>query len=88
MELLNYNLSSIALIRLLKLFLEKGLDLDIKNYDNKNFYQMLKDKKGNVRGNIEIKLEELNEIEKYIDEHFPKYKKELEFQENVQKYNL
>ena len=88
MEQLTYEYTHRILIGLLEKFLEKGLNLDIKNKDGKNFYDMLKDKKDNMRGNIEVRLAELNELEKYMDKNFPQYKKEWDLKDNFRKFNV
>lgn len=88
MEQLTYNYTPRILIGLLEKFLEKGLNLDIKNKEGKNFYDMLKDKKENMRGNIEVRLAELNEIEEYMDKRFPQYKKEWDLKDNFRKFNI
>ena len=70
---LAYTINSKTIISLLERFLEKGLDLDIKNVKNRNFYEELQYKILNYNHK---KLSELYEIEKYIDDNFPKYREE------------
>jgi len=88
MEQLTYNYTPKIIIRLLELLLEKGLDLDIKNNSGRNFYDLIKDKKENMRGNTDVRLAELNEIEEYMNIHFPKYKEEWDLKNNIIKYNI
>ncbi len=88
MEQITYEYGPKIMIELLNKFLDKGLNLDIKNKEDKNFYDMLKDKKENMRGNIEVRLAELNKIEEYMDIHFPQYKKEWDLKDNFRKFNV
>ena len=99
MEQLTYDYSSSKMISLLDKFLEKGLSLDIKNIKNRNFYEELQYMI--TGGDNARKLSELYEIEKYMDDNFPKYKEEwnknkwdidwywqYQMKRNKEKYNL
>lgn len=64
----------------LKKFIKHGLNLDIKNYtENKNIYEMLKKINFNLRS---------IEIIEYLDENYPQYKKEWDFNKSITNYNL
>ena len=71
---------------ILEKFLKLGLNLDIKDNNGDNLYD-------HVKRNIKV-LEGLSrvnfylEVEKYLDEHFPQYKEEWEFKQNIDKYGL
>jgi len=82
MEYLDYRTSSEVMISLLEKFLEKGLNLDIKNHKKENFYQKLK-RKMNDNNDIEFQ-----KIEKYMDEKFPQYKDEWVLEHDAIKFNL
>lgn len=60
----------------LKKMLDKGLNLDIKDKNGNNLYDILKNE------NNDIKLIE------YMDQNFPKYKYEWELKQNINKYNI
>jgi len=84
MNLLDGHNSKVT-IKYLEKFIEKGLNLDIKNHKNQNFYDLLKDEKENSTVSI---LDELIKIEKYMDDHFPQYKEEWNFHNNLKKFNI
>jgi len=71
---------------ILEKFLKLGLNLDLKDNNGDNLYD-------HVKRNIKV-LEGLSrvnfflEVEKYLDEHFPQYKEEWEFKQNIDKYGL
>ena len=89
MEELIIGYSSKTIRKYLEKFIEKGLNLDIKNNKNQNFYDLLKYKKENLNGTSNsIILNELDEVEEYIDIHFPKYKEEWNFHNNLKKFNI
>ena len=60
----------------LEKMLNKGLNLDIKDNDGNNLYDILKKKSQNI------------EIIEYIDQNFPKYKYEWELKQNINNYNI
>ena len=79
MEQLTYDYSPRIMIRFLDQFLEKGLNLDIKNNRNLNFYEELQYKILNTADRPPrhgSKLSDLYEFEKYMDNRFPKYKED------------
>ena len=86
MEYLN-NINFTNIIILLEKFLQKGLNLDIKDYFDKNFYELLKEKQEKAKY-IKSELDLSNKIQEYIDEKFPQYKEEWELKQNMEKYNL
>lgn len=74
---------------ILNKFLDRGLDLDIKNNKGENFYEKIKWIESArhiptpVGGN-----NWLQRLENYMNENFPKYKDEWDLQNNIRKYNL
>lgn len=82
MEYLDYRTTGDLMISLLDKFLEKGLNLDIKNKHKENFYQKLKRK---MMGNND---KEFQKIENYMNEKFPQYKDEWDLEHDIVKYNL
>ena len=71
-------------ITILEKFLKYGLNLDIKNNDGEKFYDCLIEyKKFNSHKNSYI-----DDIEKYINMKFPKYKKEFNIRIDVNKFNI
>lgn len=98
LEQLVYTYNVLNIIGLLKKFITKGLNLDIKNNYDRNFYEELEYKKINTIESDKVKL---NEIIKYMDEHFPKYKEEWDknkwdtewywkyhLNQNIDKFNI
>lgn len=78
-----FSVENITII--LKKFLEHGLDLDIKDNGNYNFYDLIKiyEESENVLDKIYYK-----KLAKYMDENFPKYKEEWEFNQDIKNFNL
>lgn len=74
---------------ILNKFLDRGLDLDIKNNKGENFYEKIKWIESirpiptPVGGS-----NWLQRLENYMNENFPKYKDEWDLQNNIRKYNL
>ena len=87
-ENLGYYSNSDNLIMYLEKFLAKGLDLDIKDIYDRNFYDYLKYKFIKDNFNIDRKREYYTKIEQYMNIKFPKYKEEWEFKQDIQKFNL
>lgn len=82
--IMNYIDNEIPEIYILEKMLDCGLDLNIKDSNNNNFYDRLKER-------IEIKnkyIEKYLIYEKYINERFPEIKNEWEFKNKIKKYNL
>ena len=80
MEVLSFNMFNNNIITLLKNCIKKGLDLNIKDINGNNFYDILKEKQEsgvNIGSVIEI-----------MDNNYPQYKEEWNFKHNVIKYNL
>ena len=72
----------------LKKFIEHGLNLDIKNYtENKNIYEMIKDKTES-QNNIKFMNHQYWEVIEYLDKNYPQYKKEWDFNKSITNYNL
>lgn len=87
MEYLNYySWSGAQMVSMLEKFLEKGLDLDIKNLKGQNFYEKLKDKQESARNAYDV--ERFLMIEEFMNKKFPQYKEEWNFNRNVKSYNL
>ena len=67
-------------------FLDKGLDLEIKDKNGINFYDRIKN-----LGPIPTPAGSKNWIEKvedYMDDNFPQFKDEWDLKQNISKYNL
>ena len=66
---------------------EINLDLDIKDIHGNNFYDIIKSElaiktiPSHLKENMEV-------IEEYMNEHFPQYKEEWDFKNDVEKFNL
>jgi len=72
----------------LKKFIKHGLNLDIKNYtENKNLYEMIKDKTVS-QNNIKFMNPVLMKVIEYLDKNYPQYKKEWDFNKSITNYNL
>ena len=84
-EFLGFYSSSETLIMLLEKFLTKGLNLDQKDFLNRNFYEYLK---YHQTKSAYYLLQYYLGIEQYMNEKFPKYKEEWDFNQDVEKYNL
>jgi len=80
-----YYHNKVLTIPILEKFLERGLDLDIKDNYGDNFYDLLKDFQKNVASD---RKKYYQNIVEYVDEKFPQYKDEWEMKQNVNKYNL
>ena len=77
MEYLQYTLKDI--IFYIEKFLEKGLDLDIKDYKGNNFYDILMKVKEDAyerhqKGIMNEKYGKIKELEEYMNEKFPQYR--------------
>jgi ankyrin repeat protein len=91
MEYLQYTLKDA--IFYLEKFLEKGLDLDIKDYKGNNFYDILMKVKEDAyerhqKGIMNEKYSRIKELEEYMNKNFPQYKDEWELKKAVNDYNL
>ena len=67
--------------------LDKGLDLSIKNLDDNNFYDILKEKIERLEKNKSQFLDKYLIFENYINDRFPEFKNEKEFKNKIKKYN-
>jgi len=78
------------LINNLEKFLANGLNLDIRNNEDQNFYDLIKyqQEKNSHDEWHQIFLQNLNKLENYMNERFPQYKEEWELKQDVNKYNL
>jgi ankyrin repeat protein len=82
MEYLDYNVAGDLMISLLNKFLDKGLNLDIKNKKKENFYEKLK-RKMEMNNNVEFQ-----KVEDFMNEKFPQYKDEWDLEHDIIKFNL
>ncbi|MCK9415792.1 ankyrin repeat domain-containing protein [Candidatus Dojkabacteria bacterium] len=84
--IMNYIDNQIPEINILEKMLDKGLNLNLKNKDGNNLYDMLKEHI--ERKNDSQYIEKYLIFEKYINERFPEIKNEWEFKNKIKKYNL
>ena len=87
-EYLDFGMGSEQLISLIEKFSKYGLDLDIKNNRNHNFYEkLIIEKPGNRQGY------NYDELINYMNTHYPQYREsaiiqKYEFDRDINKYNL
>lgn len=84
MEYLRHQYESEKFIQYLILFLEHGLDLDQTNNDGDNLYDLIKKYKESWTNSSSY----YNDIEKYMNKKYPKYKEYWDFKNDIQKYNV
>lgn len=75
-------------INILEKMLDKGLDLSIKNLDDNNFYDILKEKIKRLEKNKSQFLDKYLIFENYINDRFPELKNEWKFKNKIKKYNI
>lgn len=76
-------------VEILEKFLKKGLNLDIKNHEGKNLYDIIEEKiEWLEENNGGYRLNYYKKLEKFIDDRFPQYKEEWDLKKNMNKYNL
>ena len=89
MECVRYSVWTVDnMIILIEKFLEKGLDLDIKDHKGDNFYDLLNEAIEVEYFISENKVKWCEKLIMYMDDKFPKYKKEREIKKDMNKYNL
>lgn len=89
MEYLDYHVSSDNMISYLIKFLDKGLNLDIKNNRGLNFYEKIRTKIENERAyKNQLLIENYTAIVEYMDNKFPQYKDAWDLEHDMNKYNL
>lgn len=86
--IMNYIDNQIPEINILEKMLDKGLDLSIKNLDDNNFYDILKENIERLEKNKSQFLDKYLIFENYINDRFPELKNEWEFKNKIKKYNL
>lgn len=86
MEWLNYMVKNE--LKYLQKFIEKGLDLDIKNNSGNNFYDIISENLLNPNFIRNSKYDSYYEIQKYLDDNFPKYKEMWQLRRDISKFNL
>ena len=86
--IMNYIDNEIPEIHILEKMLDKGLDLSIKNLDDNNFYDILKEIIERLEKNKSQFLDKYLIFENYINDRFPELKNEWEFKNKIKKYNL
>jgi ankyrin repeat protein len=86
--IMNYIDNQIPEINILEKMLDKGLDLSIKNLDDNNFYDILKEKIERLEKNKSQFLDKYLIFENYINDRFPEFKNEWEFKNKIKKYNI
>jgi len=90
MESLNYigQYKGEDFIEMIERHLVKGLDLNIRNVYDMNFYDKLKEITTVSKQDWLQSIDTLLRIEIYMDEKFPQYKEEWDFKNDIKKYNL
>lgn len=86
--IMNYIDNQIPEINILEKMLDKGLDLSIKNLDDNNFYDILKENIERLEKNKSQFLDKYLIFENYINDRFPELKNEWEFKNKIKKYNI
>lgn len=71
-------------ISILEKFLKSGLNLDIKNNEGENFYDLMM----GFKEYNSHKQDYINDIEIYINNKFPKYKKDFDLKTDINKFNV
>jgi len=84
MEYLDFGFLDNQIITIIEKFRNHKLNLDLKNKSNFNFYEKSKYLENKLLGS----KNKYTPIIKYMDENFPKYKEEWDFQNDVNKYNV
>lgn len=86
--IMNYIENNIPEINILEKLLDRGLDLSLKNSYNNTFYDILKEQIERFKKINSLTVEKFLILEKYINERFPEIRKEWEFKNKVNLYNI
>lgn len=87
MVYLRYETNSELFIKYLNIFLEKGLNLDNKNVDGNNLYDIVKQEE-KIHTGDSYKLKFYFEVEEYMNNEFPNYKEDWTIKQDMTKYNI